>query len=244
MSSSVRKTTATRSEQGEPTIAFSTLVDKLQQHYGSPASPLLTDPLELVIWENIAYLASDKRRAEAFATLKQTIGTRPEQILAAKHPALAAIGKAGILPDISAEKILTIAKIASEEFDSDLRSVLRKPLAEAKKALKRFPSIGDPGAEKILLFTGSYPVMALDSNGLRVLCRLGFADEQKSYSATYRLVQDATSEQLPPDCASLIRAHQLLRQHGQELCKRSKPRCTECPVRSACAYSLNNRSVG
>ena len=24
-------------------------------------------------------------------------------------------------------------------------------------------------------------------------------------------------------------AHQLLRQHGQELCKRSKPRCAECP---------------
>lgn len=36
--------------------------------------------------------------------------------------ALAAIGKAGILPDVSAEKLLTIAKIAYEEFDSDLRS--------------------------------------------------------------------------------------------------------------------------
>ena len=43
----------------------------------------------------------------------------------------------------------------------------------SEKALKRFPSIGDPGAEKILLFTRSYPVMALDSNGLRVLCRVG-----------------------------------------------------------------------
>jgi len=59
-------------------------------------------PLELIIWENIAYLASDKRRAEAFASLKQTIGTHPEQILAAQRSALAAIGKAGILPDVSA----------------------------------------------------------------------------------------------------------------------------------------------
>jgi endonuclease III len=216
-------------------ITFSKLVDKLQQHYGPPTPPS-TDPLELIIWENIAYLASDRRRAEAFATLKRSIGTRPEQILAAKHSALAAIGKAGILPDVSAEKLLAIAKIAYEEFDSDLRSVLRKPLLQAKKALKRFPSIGDPGAEKILLLTRSYPVMALDSNGLRVLCRVGFAEEQKNYSATYRLVQDAILEQLPRDCDSLIRAHQLLRQHGQELCKRSKPRCTECPVRDSCKY--------
>ena len=217
------------------TITFSKLVDKLLQHYGPPTPPS-TDPLELIIWENIAYLASDKRRAEAFATLKRSIGTRPEQILAAKHSALAAIGKAGILPDVSAEKLLAIAKIAYEEFDSDLHSVLRKPLLQAKKALKRFPSIGDPGAEKILLLTRSYPVMALDSNGLRVLCRVGFAEEQKNYSATYRLVQDAIHEQLPRDCNSLIRAHQLLRQHGQELCKRSKPRCAECPVRDGCNY--------
>jgi endonuclease III len=217
-------------------LTFSKLVDRLQQHYGSPAPLPSTDPLELIIWENIAYLASEKRRAEAFATLKQTIGTRPEQILAAKHSGLAAIAKAGILPDVSAEKLLSIAKIAYEEFDSDLLSVLKKPLPEAKKALKRFPSIGDPGAQKILLFTRSYPVMALDSNGLRVLCRVGFAEEQKNYSATYRLVQDAIHGQLPRDYDSLIRAHQLLRQHGQELCKRSKPRCIECPVRDGCNY--------
>jgi endonuclease III len=152
-------------------IAFSKLVDKLQQHYGPPAPPPSTDPLELIIWENIAYLASDKRRAEAFATLKQTIGTQPEQILAAQHSALAAIGKAGILPDVSAEKLLAIAKIAYEEFGSDLRLALKNPLPQAKKVLKRFPSIGDPAADKILLFTRSYPVFSLDSNGLRVLCR-------------------------------------------------------------------------
>jgi endonuclease III len=229
-------TTATRSEHGKPTITFSKLVNKLQQHYGAPAPPPSTDPLELIIWENIAYLANDKRRAEAYAILKRTIGTRPDQILAAKHSALAAVGKAGILPDVSAEKLLNIARIAYEEFDSDVRSALKKPLPQAKKALKRFPSIGDPGAEKILLFTRSYPVMALDSNGLRVLCRVGFAEEQKNYSATYRLVQDVIRGQLPKDYDSLIRAHQLLRHHGQELCKRSKPRCADCPVRDSCNY--------
>ena len=225
---------------GSAMMTFSKLVDTLHRHYGSPAPPPSTDPLELVIWENITYLASDKHRAAAFAALKRDIGTRPEQILAAKHSALAAIGEAGILPDISAEKLLSIAKIAFEEFDSDLSLVLKKPLPQAKRALRRFPSIGDPGAEKILLLTHSYPVMALDSNGLQVLCRVGFADEQKNYSATYHSVQNAIHGQLPRD-SSLIRAHQLLRQHGQELCKRSKPHCTECPVRDSCNYGRKVR---
>ena len=120
---------------------------------------------------------------------------------------------------------------AEPRFGSDLRPALKKPATTSKKGFqKKFPSIGDSGAEKVLLFTRSYPVMALDSNGLRVLCRVGFADEQKNYSATYRLVQDAIRSQLPRDYDSLIGAHRLLRQHGQELCKRSKPRCAECPV--------------
>ena len=220
-----------------PSITFSELIDRLRRHYGPPALPPSTDPLELVIWENIAYLASDERRAEAFASLKKGIGTRPEQILAAKHSSLAAIGKAGILPDVSAEKLLAVAKIAYEEFDGDLNSALRKPLSQAKKALKRFPGIGDPGAEKILLFTRSHPVLGLDSNGLRVLVRVGFAEEQKSYSATYRLIQNAIRVQLPGDYESLIRAHQLLRQHGQKLCKRSKPLCAECPLKRGCNYA-------
>ena len=133
---------------GKLTITFSKLIDRLQRHYGDPTPPPSTEPLELIIWENIAYLASDKRRAESFAALKQTIGTRPEQILAAPHSALAAIGKAGILSDVSAEKLLTIAKIAYEEFDSDLRAVLKKPLPQAKKALKRFPASAIPVRRK------------------------------------------------------------------------------------------------
>jgi hypothetical protein len=57
-------TAATRSEHGKPTITFSKLVDKLEQHYGAPAPPPSTDPLELIIWENIAYLA---KLAKGFA---------------------------------------------------------------------------------------------------------------------------------------------------------------------------------
>ena len=72
------------------------------------------------------------------------------------------------------------------------------------------------------MFTRSQPVLALDSNGLRVLLRLGFGAEKKNYAASYRSAQEALADQLPRDRDALIRAHQLLRQHGQELCRRSR----------------------
>jgi len=212
------------------------VIDALEEVHGKPKPPPTTDPLELVLWENVAYLADDERRAEAFRALKKRVGTRPEQILAARGGVLFDIARAGIMPGDSSEKLRRTAAIALEQFGGDLKAAAKRPLSEARKALMKFPSIGAPGAEKILLLSGSHPVLALDSNGLRVLLRLGHGREAKSYAATYRSVQEAAAAQLPPGGAGLIRAHLLLRHHGQTLCRRSRPRCEACPVANVCVY--------
>ena len=191
------------------------VIKSLQKFYGLPKPPKIKDPLELILWENVAYLVDDKKRAAAFALLKKNVGTSAAQILAAEDAQLMeATRLGGMLPEVRAQRLRQIAEIAHWIFKDDLKSVLKKPLAEAKKALKKFRSVGDPGAEKILMLTRGYPVLALESNGLRVLLRLGFAEERKSYSQSYRTVLEALKAQLPADFDSLIAAHQLLRQHG------------------------------
>jgi endonuclease III len=217
------------------------VIDALEALYGRQKSPAVTDPLEQVLWENVAYLASDERRAQAWKRFKTEVGTKPAQILKAARSKLADIGKAGIVPAITADKLRKIAEIAVEEFDGDLKPVLKLPLAQAKKALRKFPSIGEPGAEKILVFAGSHPVLALDSNGLRVLLRLGFGQQDKNYTKSYRSAQEAVAPGLPLDTAWLTRAHQLLRRHGQELCKTNHPRCDACPLRKACPYTSSRQ---
>ncbi len=212
------------------------ILEALRSYYGKPEPPAVTDPFEQILLENVAYLASDARRTEAFRLLKKLTGLKPERILAAPPAALHEIGRNGIMPGNSVEKLREIAAIALEEFGGDLSGALRRPPRDAIKALKKFPSIGDPGAEKILLFSGAEPVLALDSNGLRVLLRLGLGDADKSYGKSYRSAQAAGQEQLPKDHRVLIEAHQLLRRHGQELCKTKQPRCEVCPVRAKCVY--------
>jgi len=218
--------------------SFTTIVRKLEKFYGRPKPPQITDPVELILFENVAYLANDKKRTAAFTALKKKIGTRAEQILKASQKQLEQItSMGGIVPELRAQRLRQIAELVHYIFNDDLEGELKKPLAQAKKALKKFPTVGEPGAEKILLFTGSYPVFALESNGLRVLLRLGFAEEKKSYSASYRAVQHALVGQLPSKCDALIAAHQLLRQHGQELCKSTRPLCEAgCPLTTECRY--------
>ena len=218
--------------------SFTGIVRKLEKFYGRPKPPAVTDPVEIMLWDNVAYLADDEKRAAAFAMLKKKVGTRPDQILKASPKQLEEITRAGgIEPEKRALRLRQIAELVHYIFKDDLAAELRKTLSQAKKSLKRFPSIAGPGAEKILMLTRSHPVLSLESNGLRVLLRLGFAQEKKSYSASYRGVQQALEGQLPSNYDDLIAAHQLLRQHGQELCKSTRPLCEAgCPLTAECRY--------
>jgi len=206
--------------------------------YGAPPSLIPKSPFEMILWENVGYLGNDQRRARAYRLLASTVGTTAERIVAASDAQLLAVTKeGGILPQVFAQKLRKIGETAVRDFGGgDLRSLLKLSYSDAKKALMRFPGIGEPGAEKILLHTGSYPVLALDSNALRVLVRLGYAREEKSYDATYRAIQKAVAPELVRDPKWLAEARALLRTHGQEVCKRTAPSCEICAVSDRCAY--------
>jgi endonuclease-3 len=104
--------------------------------------------------------------------------------------------------------------------------------------LTKYPMIGEPGAEKILLFAGAHSVLGLESNGLRVVVRLGFGQDHKNYSTMYRSAREALAGEIAGwTCPALIAAHQLLRQHGQEICRRTDPGCDVCPLSKQCRFA-------
>jgi endonuclease III len=214
---------------------FWKIVKQLEHRYGPPSPPVSRDPFELILYENIAYLVSDDRREKAFRELKKRVGLRPADILTAPLDQLAEItALGGIFPDLRARRLQESARMVRDKFGGNLRPVLALDPAKARKALQKFPVIGEPGADKILLFTGTIPSLAPESNGLRVLVRFGFVKEHKNYSTMYRGAQTALQNECGQECADLIAAHQLLKRHGQELCRRSAPRCEACPLRKTC----------
>jgi endonuclease III len=69
-----------------------------------------------------------------------------------------------------------------------------------------------------------------------VLDRILHPRESKSYSVAYREAQGAIQSEIPEKFDARQRAYLLLKTHGQETCKRTKPKCEVCPVRSQCAF--------
>ena len=219
-------------------VPLSEAIAALRKFYGHPQPLPTKDPFELVLLENVAYLAPAARRRQAFELLKQTIGTQPESILAATRASLERVTSHGILKARFATKLRECAQTAVDAGSLD--SVLQGPIENARRALRKFPGIGAPTADKILLFSSRLACLAPESNGLRVLARLGLFDEKMSYPRMYSASLVAVDE-LGGKIPILQEAHLLLHQHGQTLCKRSSPQCTQCPLAGVCAHATRYR---
>ena len=218
---------------------FKKLIVKLKGRYGAPTVPPARGPFELVMWENACYLLPDERRAAVFDGLRKQAGLNAKAIVNADPDILLALATmGGMRPKVRVFRWQEIARITLSQFDGNLDQILKLPYAQAKKALKQFPNIGDPGAEKILMYCGAAPGMPLESNGLRVLTRVGYGQAQKNYGAMYRSVQEALKDELPRKAEAIAQAHLLLRQHGKEICRDKTPQCYECPLKELCAYPM------
>lgn len=227
----------------DESLSLGEAIPLLRERYGRPAPLPTAQPFELVLLENIAYLGSPAKRHEALAQLRSTVGTSPADILAAGRKALEKVTAHGIMASRFAVKLRACARIAVEELGGDVGAAIAGPLDAAKRALRLFPGIGEPGAEKILLFSGRHAILAPESNGLRVLARLGLVREEKSYAKMYSASRVAVKD-LPANVRTLQEAHRLLQLHGQVLCKRNEPLCAECPLAGGCPHARARGNAG
>ncbi len=220
-------------------LTLRSVVSALRRHYGKPPPPISRDPFHLILWEQVGYLVPDIQRRRAFSALRSRVGLHPAAVLAAPGAKLVAITRLGgpIAVRVRASRLRDSAELVLGRWDGDLRAAVRLPLPQARRALAQFPMIGEPGADKILVFTKRARLLPLDSNAVRVLLRLGLTPEAKGYGATYRRAQETLAATLPNDHNWLIAAYSLLRRHGQELCRRTAPACGQCPFRAPCPSS-------
>lgn len=224
--------------------AIPALLDELENFYGRQEPCWPVDRYEFIVWWQCGYPASDAACSKGWQKLKSEVGTAPHNLLeAAPRKLAAALKPGGMVPELRALRLKELAMRVMDGFGGDLRSALAGTLAAARKTLKKFPGIGDPGADRILLFAGLAPIAAVPSNCPQVLVRVLSGKERDNYGANYRGAQQAILAEVPETFDDRTRAYLLLKHHGQETCKRTKPKCEECPVSSYCAFFAGRRRL-
>ena len=224
------------------------ILDLLEQMYGPQQSVGPTDPFEMIVYLNCGYPASDASCLKGFDALKREAGLSPREILAvAKSKLVKLLRLGGIVPELRADRLKEIARKVKAEFGGDLKAVLKGRLQEekqqkgrgirgAKKVLQQFPVIGEPSAEKILLFSKLAPVAAVPSANVEAPARLWFGKAGRNYASDYRAAREILNSGLAQTLEARQRAYLLLKKHGQLTCKRSHPKCEICPLTAQCAY--------
>lgn len=215
---------------------LSALVARLVKFHGRVAEPLPRDPYLFLLYEHVAYLADDATRLAAYRLLEKLVGTAPDAILSAPIAVLRKVTRAGgpIAFELRATRLQQVAQRVAGEWDGNLRAVLKHPYEDARRELMKYPSIGKPGAERILLVCGASTTLGLETNSMRVLARLGYGSETKDFARTYVSIQAAAARELPATVRARRTAYLVLRAHGQTVCRRSKPECGRCPLVRDC----------
>ena len=216
----------------------SAILKALTAEYGILEPGFPTEPYDFLVWWHCGYPQSQKACAKGWASLTEATAIEPHDLLQAKPGTLVqALRAGGMVPELRALRLKDIAERVLKEFAGDLGNALRAMShKQARAALVRFPGIANPGADRILLFGGISPVAAVPSNCVHVLVRIEHGRERENYAGNYRLAQQSIEGAVAATFDARMQAYLLLQRHGQDVCKRTNPRCAGCAVHSSCRY--------
>jgi endonuclease-3 related protein len=120
-----------------------------------------------------------------------------------------------------------LALIRQEEPAGDLDLFFSRETSTLREKLLSVKGIGPETADSILLYVAQKPVFVVDAYTYRMLTRHGLIGQETDYAEMQELFMDT----LPADVKLFNEYHALIVRLGKEYCKKSRPRCQQCPLR-------------
>jgi len=217
-----------------------TILSRLEKFYGAlPAPP--RDPFILFVWEVLSVHSTPRKRDASLAALKRIRALTPYAMWRAPQKRLEeCVAIAGPYLEQRLERLRTGVELFRRA--PALTSILKGPLPAARRALKPFPTLGEGGAQRMLLFAADHPVLPVDARVSRAGRRLGYGEELADFRKTARSVQAAIVAELALQPDAYRRAYVLLSHHGAATCTEADPHCGVCPLLDQCPEGKRRRT--
>ncbi|MBN2578365.1 MAG: endonuclease III domain-containing protein [Pirellulales bacterium] len=128
---------------------------------------------------------------------------------------------------VKARRLRALLEFVEGRYGGSLEWMFRRGLPELRDELLAIHGIGPETADSILLYAAGLPVFVVDAYTHRVLFRHGWIDEE----ADYHQIQDYLQSSLPQEAPLYNEFHALFVHLGKHYCRKSRPKCPECPLR-------------
>jgi endonuclease-3 related protein len=185
-------------------------------------------PFEVIAGAILTQNTSWGNVESAIANLRSARMLTPSSMATARTSRLAALVRPSGYFRQKAVKLKAFVRFLQREYGGSLKRMFRTPTEELRGKLLSVHGIGPETADSILLYAGNHPVFVVDAYTHRIFARHGITARKPDYERVRALFEAA----LPRDPQLLNEFHALIVNTGKNWCRKSKPRCAECPLAS------------
>jgi endonuclease-3 related protein len=203
-----------------------TAYDKLLAAFGRQNWWPGDSPFEIMVGAVLVQNTAWRNVERAIANLRDADVMAPRAMYTLAPAELAELIRPAGYYQVKAKRLRNLLKFVVEEYDGSLDAMFRGNLNSLREKLLAIHGIGPETADAILLYAGGLPTFVVDTYTHRVLARHGWLD----YEATYHDIKDHFESSLPADVKLYNEYHALLVRVGKEFCRRSAPKCDQCPL--------------
>lgn len=205
-------------------------LDRLEKVYGKPEYEARFEPMDELVSCILSQHTADINSFPAFYRLKEKY-PRWQLVVDAGQEAVAdTVRKAGLANQKAKSIISVLREIKERNGEYSIDNLAAMPMKDARSWLSSLPGVGPKTASIVLCFSFGMPAIPVDTHIFRVSKRLGFVPDKSTEARAHDHLLGVVREQ------DAYRYHVLLIQHGRQVCKAQRPRCTECVLLSMCPY--------
>ena len=183
-------------------------------------------PFEVAVGAILAQNTAWTNAHRAVLELKRNGLLEPSRLARVPQRRLAKLIRSSGYFNQKAKRLRVFARFVSRRYGT-MEKMRRAPAPRLREELVALSGIGPETADSILLYALDKPVFVVDAYTRRILARHSLIGWDASYDQMQELFQKA----LPRDRRLFNEYHALLVSTGKGLCKRTRPRCSECPLR-------------
>ncbi len=200
----------------------------LAEKYGEPKRRKVRPPLDQLIQSVIWRYTGIKSGIRAFRKLNRTFVDWNEMRVSSITEISAAISNAAWAHDCAEhlrqilENLFRLRNVVNMDFLQDFSQ------SEAATFLRSLQGMTRDLADEVLLFNYGYGRFPLTEHGTRMCFRMGLIDKQSPTLKNQRALLDMWDPQYHIGFALF------LHDHGADICREERPRCTKCPVEKVC----------
>lgn len=202
------------------------IFDKLFITFGPQKWWPASSPFEVAVGAILTQNTNWQNVEKAINNLKKNGLLNPKKLKELDEKTLAILIKPAGYYNQKSKKLKEFIKFLWNNYGGKMENMEKEDPDTLREKLLSIKGIGKETADSILLYALNIPSFVVDTYTYRIMLRHGLISEDVNYDELKELFE----KNLEKDVKLFNEYHALLVKTGKEFCKKSAPRCSECPL--------------